>query len=169
MPYKGYLMSWRRLRPVLFLLIALLFIGIVCFGSRSLSLGSTNLEVQFVVVDGKTGTPIEGALIQVKSYGGFYATDDEIRDAEGFSLTTNNDGLASRECKRTWVVSEELGIFTIHRHVRIPNWVYAVGAKEYRDTEKYQLDTHENGRATEHLGSKSDRLVIRIALIRSDQ
>jgi hypothetical protein len=127
--------------------------------------GRTDLEVVFVVVDGATGEPVEGADVAVQSGGGFYA--DEGRDAQGFALRTDAAGEARRVCHRSMSFGTQSGLrFTDTFAVHLPWWRFRVSAPGYEPVAA-NLDELEHRRAVEQTGKGQSRVVVRVFLHQS--
>ena len=104
-------------------MVALAICAFDC-SSHLLWVGSTELEVEFVVVDADTGAPVEGAEIVVRTGGGWYAGADEEREVGGFTLRSDVNGCARRVCQSNMVAGEESGLgFTSIRSVYMPRLV----------------------------------------------
>src|ERR1700732_3342445 len=79
--------------------------------------GSTDLEIEFVVTEVVTGQPVEGAKIAVHSDGGFYRE----REEKGFTLLTDQDGIARRVCHDSMCFGTRSGLrFTDTYVVHLP-------------------------------------------------
>jgi hypothetical protein len=101
--------------------------------------GSTDLEIDFLVIDSMSGTPIPGSTLEIHSEGGFY----EDRSPQDFTLVTDQDGIAKRVCLNTMCFGTSgwnIDTYVVH----LPWWTYKVSATGYRATEPINLDTLEN-------------------------
>lgn len=135
--------------------------------TRIFWLGHTDLEVEFVVADADTGEPVEGADVVVESVGGWYADEDQRRDAGGFVLRTSAGGSARRSCRDSWVIGADSGLgFSASRSVRLPRWWFRVSAPGYLATESSPLDEPEYRRAVQRMEPRADRLEVRVRLQR---
>jgi hypothetical protein len=116
------------------------------------------------VVD-ETGKPIEGAQVEVVSYGGWYDEAPKGTKPEEFVLKTNAIGEVSYTCHRAWVVSSE-NVFglTLSRSVRLPHWRVCLSAEGYLGREDIQIDTPENRRLTRIVGTRKDELAVTFPL-----
>lgn len=98
--------------------------------------GSTDLDVEFVVSDADTGGPVAGASVEIDQEAGGFCHD---WDAKHFRLVTGPDGVVSRRClscmcfgtKSMWKDS-----FVVH----LPDWTFAVSAEGYVPTGPIELD-----------------------------
>lgn len=139
-----------------------LTIAVVCLGAGGTWVGSTDLEVVLVVVDAETGKPIEGALITIQSFGGFYSKEDKLRDREPFTLRTDDRGEARRTC-HGMMCSGRYGYWglgdTIASHQ--PNWLLDVLAPGYHPKHEW-LETFDS--KLERTGRRPVHSFIRIPL-----
>ncbi len=120
--------------------------------------GTTDLEVEFLVLDATTGAPIPGAVIDVHSDGGFY----EERDPQDFALVTGSGGRARRLCRDTMCCGTSgwnIDTFAVY----LPEWYYRVAAPGYRPTEETALQVPENARKVRR-GKPAARLVVEVPL-----
>ena len=123
--------------------------------------GSTDLEVEFVVTDAVTGGPIPGARVEVQSEGGFY----EERDKQEFALVAGADGVARKECRRSMCFGTQSGLrFTNTFVVHLPWWRYRVVADGYDPTEWADLDVLELRRQVRRAGPGKSNLVVPVSL-----
>jgi protocatechuate 3,4-dioxygenase beta subunit len=120
--------------------------------------GSTDLEVEFAVVDASTGRPVPGASIEIHSEGGY----SEERDRQDFALTTGSDGRV-RRLSRDRMCCGTSGWARDTYTVRPPPWAYRVSAPGYLPTEPTELDVPENvGKARR--GNPAAKLLIEVPL-----
>ncbi len=123
--------------------------------------GSTDLEVEFAVIDAATGGPVPGARVEVQSEGGFYAEDFEQK----FALVADAAGLARKECPRSMCFGTQSGLrFTDTFVVHLPFWRYRVVAERYDPTEWADLDVLERRRQVRRAGPGKAKLVVPVPL-----
>ena len=128
---------------------------------------ATDLEVVFVVVDGVTGEPIEGAAVAVTSGGGWYAEEDRQRDADGFTLLTDAGGSAHRVCRKNWVNVNRSGLgFTTRRQAYMPFWMASASAPGYCSSEPISVSSRSRSNAVKLVAIKTHRAEVRIPLFR---
>jgi hypothetical protein len=120
--------------------------------------GSTDLEVEFVVTDDATGAPVPRARVEVRqSRGGFY----EDREEREFVLVGGVDGRARRECRQSMCFGTRSGLgFTDTFAVHLPYWRFRVVAEGYEPGEWTELDVHEYSRRARRAGSGKAELVV---------
>jgi hypothetical protein len=102
--------------------------------------GSTDLEIDFVVLDNATGQPIPGATVEIHSEGGFYEEDYP----QDFELVADQDGIATRVCRNNMCCGTSgwnIDTYSVH----LPWWLYRVSAPGYRATKRTDLMTVQNG------------------------
>jgi hypothetical protein len=102
--------------------------------------GSTDLEIDYLVLDNDDGRPIPGATVEIHSHGGFYEEDKP----QDFSLVTDLDGIANRVCRNTMCFGTS-GWNIDTYVVDLPLWTYRISAPGYRPTERIELITTQNG------------------------
>jgi hypothetical protein len=120
--------------------------------------GSTDLEVEFVVLDEVTGTPIPGARLDIQSEGGFC---DEGKRQE-FRLVSGLDGRAKRLCKECMCFGTsgwKINTYVVH----LPCWFYHASADGYNSSDKAELDVQDNVRRVQR-AKPAARLVIKVLL-----
>jgi hypothetical protein len=123
--------------------------------------GTTDLMIEFEVVDAQSGDPVPGARVEVQSQGGFY----EERDKREFVLLADADGVARKECHKSMCYGTESGLrFTDTFAVHLPWWRYRVIAAGYHASEWADLDLPEFQRAVQRAGPGQHKLVVRVSL-----
>lgn len=123
--------------------------------------GSTDLEVEFVITDAATGGPVPGSRVEVQSEGGFY----EERDKQEFVLATGADGVARKECRESICFGTQSGLrFTNTYVVHLPWWRYRVVAEGYTSTAWDELDVLELRRQVRRAGPAKANLAVPVSL-----
>jgi hypothetical protein len=120
--------------------------------------GSTDLEIEFAVLEAMTSDPIPGATIQIHSEGGFY----EERNPRDFTLVAGPDGCAThlcRDCMSFGTSGPNIDTFAVH----LPRWLYQVSAPGYESSKKIELGFMENARNVQR-GHPTSKLVVYISL-----
>lgn len=128
------LVQWVVL--LLFVAVALISLSVE---QRIHWVGSTDLEIEFMVTDAATNEPIPEATIQIHSEGGLYAE----RGRQDFVLITGEAGQARRLCKDCMCFGtsgRNIHTFFVH----LPEWYYHVIARGYAPSEVTELDIPEN-------------------------
>jgi hypothetical protein len=126
--------------------------------------GHTDLEIEFVVVDGDSDQPVPGARIDLYSVGRSY----DYQDGEQFHLLADAVGVARKECLGTMCSGTQSGLrFTDTYVVHLPCWLFRVSAQGFEQTEWVELDTCEYYRQAQRVGPCKARLVVQVALRRS--
>ena len=123
--------------------------------------GSTDLTVEFVVVDAETRQPIDGADIA--------AIEPGKPRADPIRWTTDRDGIAQWEGK-TWVSGRQSGLLlTDTCSIGRPDWLLCVDAPGYEKQEPGGLNESASPfRGTVvQAGPAQSKLVVPIALHRS--
>ena len=120
--------------------------------------GSTDLEVDFAVVDASTGRPVPGTTIDIHSEGGYY----EERDRQDFTLTTGPDGRVRRLCRDCMCSGTSRWKIDTYA-VRLPWWYYRVSAPGYHPTEPTELGVPEN-RGKVRRGKPAGKVLIEVPL-----
>jgi hypothetical protein len=102
--------------------------------------GSTDLEIEFVITEAGSGAPVRDARIEIQSDGGFY----EERDKQEFALVTDLDGVARKVCVDSICFGSRSGLgFTDTFVVHLPYWRYQVIADGYAPREWVSLNVPE--------------------------
>lgn len=127
-------------------------------------LGSTDLEIEFVVTDAAIGQPIKTARIDIDGEDSF--CDEERTVRKPFHLLTDAEGIARKECRNARCIGTRSGFGWSRdtRHVYLPCWHYSVSAPGYETSEWTFLDIQENNRQIQHLGPGKDKLTVPILL-----
>jgi len=154
---------WKRL------LIASIALPLLAFGfDRILTIhwvGSTDLEVTFVVADASTGKPIPNARVEIQSEGGLY----EERDRQEFVLVAAADGIARKECRSSMCFGTQSRLrFTDTFVVHLPSWRYRVVAQGFQSAEWADLDVLEFRRQVKRDAPGKAKLVIPVTLNKRD-
>jgi hypothetical protein len=119
------------------LLVGLLLFLVFSTGKKTVWVGFTDLEVEFVVTDADNGKPIDGATIFISAESGGYC---EEQDKKQFQLTTQSDGIAKRLCKQCMcfgTVGWNVDTFMVH----LPKWHFFAATRGYRQSEWEYFDT----------------------------
>ena len=157
---------WKHLRTCTIVFVSFALVGLTIVAlDRSTTLywvGSTNLEVEFVVVDSESSQPIPGARIRIHSEGGLHDGGNQIED---FELVTDAMGSARRSCLNNRCHGGESGLrFRDFRSVHLPHWPgIRVAAHGYVVSDTIDLVEDYWGK-TCHDGPGKDRLVVRVPL-----
>jgi hypothetical protein len=146
------------------LLLGLAAIPIAVWGcdrfQRIAWVGSTDLEIKFIITDADTGQPIESAQVAVHSEGGFYREHEE----PDFTLVTDGEGIARRVCHRSMCFgTQSLLRFTNTFAVHLPWWHFSVSAPGYETNDLVYLNVPEYRRQVER-GRPGATLIVRAAL-----
>jgi hypothetical protein len=151
---------WRILLLIVVIAPPLLVLGYD--GFRTIMwVGSTDLDVEFVVTDSTSGLPIPGARIEVQSEGGFY----EKKHKQEFVLVAGDDGVARKLCRNSMCFGTRSGLrFTDTFVVHLPFWRYRVVAEGYTPTELAELDVLEQRRLVRRAGPGKSELSVPTSL-----
>jgi hypothetical protein len=124
--------------------------------------GSTDLEVEFVIVTADTGQPVPGARIEIRSEGGFY----EGRETREFVLLTDGSGVARKECRNNMCCGTRSGLgFTDTFSVHLPWWQFRVSATGFESSEwVYLLDVVRDRQRADRIGPGKAKLVVPVSL-----
>ena len=120
--------------------------------------GSTDLEIEFIVLEVMTSDPVPGATIDIHSEGGLY----EEREPRDFALVTGPDGRMTYLCRNCMTCGRsgpKINTFA----VSLPMWLYQVSAAGYETTGKIGLESTENHRNVQR-GHPTSKLVLYISL-----
>lgn len=125
--------------------------------------GSTDLEVELVVTEAGTGSPIPGARVEVQSEGGFY----EERERQEFALLADDAGVARKVCRESMCFGSTSGLgFTDTYAVHLPFRRVRVVAPGYEPGEWMDLDVLDDRRAVQRVGPRRAKLVVPVSLSR---
>jgi hypothetical protein len=152
--------QWVVLDPIAVVLLLLIW---PAFFQTVRWVGSTDLEVEFVVVNATTGVPVPGATIDVHSEGGIY----EERQPQDFALVTGPDGRAMRLCQGCQCFGTSgwnIDTYVVH----LPWWHYRVSARGYCPTELTELDVPANVRKVRR-GKPAAKLLVEVPLRKGDE
>lgn len=124
--------------------------------------GSTDLEVEFAINDGATGSPIHGGRVEIQQEkGGFYEDQDE----KEIVLVSGDDGRASRECRQSMCFGTQSGLaFTDTFSVHLPYWRFRVVAAGYEPGNWTDLDDLPYIRQVRRAGPGKSKLVVPVTL-----
>jgi hypothetical protein len=126
--------------------------------------GSTDLEVEFVVTDAASGQPVEAAELLVYEEVGLYR---EARHGT-FTLVTDEDGIARRICHDNMCSGTDSGLaFTHTYHVAWPDWLIQVSATGYEPSEPVGLWDVREKCQQQHVGPRHDKLTVRLSVQRT--
>ena len=150
---------WKRL------LFALVVLPLFVWGSDHIQktrwVGSTDLEVEFVVTDADTGGPVPSTRVEVQSEGGFY----EERDKQEFALVAGADGVVRKECRESMCFGTQSGLrFTDTFVVHLPFWRFRGVAEGYEMVEWTELGVPDYVRQIRKAGPGKTKLVVRLSL-----
>ncbi len=124
--------------------------------------GDTDLEIEFIVTDSTSNTPLRGARVEVHSDGGFY--DEDYK--QDFTLLTDAEGVASKNCRGSMCFGTESGLgltvstFVVH----LPFWKYRVIADGYEPLDWTELDVPEQIRKVQRIGSGTSKLTVLVPM-----
>lgn len=125
--------------------------------------GSTDLEVEFVLREVGTGNPIPGARVEIQSEGGFY----EERDKQAFALSADTQGMARKECRNSMCFGTRSGLrFTDTFAVHLPWWRFRVSAPGFESSEWIDLDVFEFRRRAHRTSPGKAKLRVAVSLHR---
>ena len=102
--------------------------------------GTTDLEVSFIVTDATTGQPIPNAIVQIRSEAGGFSDDRESRD---FMIAADSRGYAKRVCTNCMSFGSR-SFFEDTFGVHLPWWWVSAKAIGYSDSEPEYIDVREN-------------------------
>jgi hypothetical protein len=126
--------------------------------------GSTDLDIEFIVTGASSSDPVPGARVEVHSEGGFY---DE-RDKQEFALVTNADGVARKVCHDSMCSGTQSGLrFTDTYAVHLPWWWFRVIAPGYEPSEWLELDVTQYREQVQRTGPQRARLAVSVSLQKS--
>jgi hypothetical protein len=124
-------------------------------------LGSTDLEIKFVVTDRATGEPITDATIDIESWGGW----DRDQVEGKFTLTTNTNGEASKILYENRSYGTTSGLrFTNTYGIYPPDWQYRVIASKYKPSVSAWVETFDKRNRPQRMGPRQHLLIILITL-----
>jgi hypothetical protein len=98
--------------------------------------GSTDLEIEFVVTDAKDGRKLDGTTVSIRAEEGGFCWE---RDAKAFALRTQADGTAKHLCKACMCFGTKgwnRDTFAVH----LPYWWFQASAPGYLSSEWEYLD-----------------------------
>lgn len=155
--------SWSWTQWLILAAILIAGVGLLLPSTQRVRwVGSTDLEIEFVVTDALTQEPINGATVDVHSDGGFCAE----REKDRFALVTDGDGSVKRLLKGCMCFGTSgwnIDTFVVH----LPWWFYQVSADGYSVAAWTELDIPANVRKVQR-GSPAARLVMSIKLDKKD-
>jgi hypothetical protein len=145
-------------------LAAFALLAVVVYDGFGFSwVGRTDLRIEFVVVDARTGQGIERAKICVKQGEGGFCSD---RTAKEFELLTDQSGTASRMCEGCMSFGTQSGLkFTDTYSAHPPRWRARIAAEGYRESDN--IDVEEDPvyiRQIKRVGPGAAEMVVRVAL-----
>ena len=123
--------------------------------------GSTELEVVFVVWREGTELPVSGARVEVVP---------ETRpldgpERNGFALDVDGDGVARKLCPETTCAGVESGLKITNTYsVRLPSWRFRAVAPEYEPSEWAELNKSDYWHQVQRIDSQRNRLLVWIKL-----
>src|SRR5262249_9434876 len=165
----GRKVTWRAvvLKRLRYPLVGLVLAALVVGYDRSHAVdwvGSTDLSLEFVAIDGDTAQPIEGADLVVIAETSRYLKKNE----RSFRLKTDETGVARHEILGCLCSGIESGLrFTNTRSVDVPAWLIVCGAPGYQEAEPFWIHEPPFGEKIERLGPQRDKLVVHIPLRKS--
>ncbi|MBS0266544.1 MAG: hypothetical protein JSS02_31730 [Planctomycetes bacterium] len=145
-------------------LVATVLLAVIVYDSTGFTwVGHTDLRIQFVVVDARTGQGIKGARIQVKQREGGFCAD---RTAQEFELLTDESGMTSRICEGCMSFGTQSGLkFTDTYSAHTPRWQARITAKGYRESEEIDIEGNPvYRRHIRRVGTGAAEMVVRVAL-----
>ena len=152
----------RLYMPLLFTVGCVPLIVIGCDRIQSVRwVGTTDLTVEFVVMDAVTGEPVHGARIEVQSEGGVYAEDTK----QDFVLVADPKNEARKICRDSMCFGSRSGLgFTDTFTVHLPWWHFRALADSYEPSGWTYLDVPEFGRRTVRDGVGKSKLIVQVPL-----
>ncbi|VTR92204.1 unnamed protein product [Gemmata massiliana] len=126
--------------------------------------GFTELTVEFVVTDAETGLPVEGAEVFVADES-YSAANVEILEPQ---FKTNREGVAVAQfpSQRCGGDLSRLG-FTNTRSVLLPEIRFWCKGAGLRQSDVLYLNDQPHRRSIQHTGPGQDRLIVSVALCKS--
>jgi hypothetical protein len=126
--------------------------------------GSTDLEIEFVVTEAGSGGPVPGARVEVHSEGRF----SEEPDKGAFVLVADAGGVARKECLGSTCFGTRSALgFTDTYVVGLPWWRFRVVAPGFEPCDWLDLDLPEHVRQVQRVRPHRARLVIPVSLHKS--
>ncbi len=125
--------------------------------------GLTDLEIEFVLTEAGSRTPIPGARVEVWSEGGFHAEDYP----QEFVLAADSAGIARTECRHSMCCGTRSGLgLTDTLAVHLPWWRFRASAPSFEPSAWVPLDVVESQRRVHRTGPGKAKLVVPVALPR---
>jgi hypothetical protein len=121
--------------------------------------GSRDLAVRFVVVDGATGHPVPEAAVQIEQA---KSSRCETEMPEEFVLATDGNGTAAKTVKRCMTFGSR-GLFEDTYYSHVPRWTFHVRADGYQPSRSWNLEEPEFARLVRR-GENASELTVRIEL-----
>jgi hypothetical protein len=126
----------RRVSPRLRVLLGVLgllvgFVTLIVCVQDTKWVGSTDLEVRFIVTDASSGQPVDGATISIHQEG--YGFCDSCQDTKDFSLTTGANGTVSHRCRgcMCWGSSS---VWRSTFRVHVPTWRFSAATRGHAES-----------------------------------
>lgn len=127
-------------RTVVRATIAAIIVGVVWMvsvcGQCKKWVGSTDVEVLFVVTNAVSGEPVSNATVRIRAESGGFCRDRERRE---FSLLTDSNGRARHTCAEC-MCSGSRSCFENTFAVHLPSWWFKAQANGYSDSEEEDLN-----------------------------
>ncbi len=121
--------------------------------------GSTDLEVEFVITDADSRHPIPGAQVEVFS---------ELGNQEMFVLYSDSDGIARKDCPDSKSSGTQSGLrFTDTYCVPPPCWMYHVNAEGYEPRDWAGLCESDGSWRMQRTGRRQSKLEVAVSLKKS--
>jgi hypothetical protein len=129
--------------------------------------GNIDLEVEFIITDASTGSPISGAHIDVLSEGGFYDGGHK-HEWEQFIMVADSEGRTSKECRNSMCCGIQSGLrFTDTFAVHMPWWLFRATAPGYESSEREGLNVLKYSRQVIKVGPRQAKVVVPVPLHKS--
>jgi hypothetical protein len=126
--------------------------------------GSTDVEVEFIVTEATTGQSIENAKIVITSEDRDYREGEEKQ----FQLETNPEGKAQQMCHCLCSGNISGLCITQSRVINLPWWYFQASASGYRPSERACLHGPEYAKQIQRIGRRADKLIVRLSLQKAD-
>jgi hypothetical protein len=123
--------------------------------------GSTDLEIEFLVKDMDTGAPIVGAEVGIHPEGGYF----DARDQKEITLKTGADGICQRLCENSTCAGRQSGLRITNTYaIRLPGWWCWVSAPGYKPIDPIYLNERNYARQVQRVGPHRAKLVVKVFL-----
>lgn len=126
--------------------------------------GRTELEVEFIISDAKTGDRIIGATVEARNLEKVRQENGNYEYVMAFSLNSDAEGVARTVCRR-FTCGRESGLsFTNTFTVESLDWEYRVTANGYLPTEWAYIDAREINQLVKRVSPDKTKVIWSVLL-----